>query len=186
MAVKELKALVLYWSATGNTEKVANTIVKSLEAEKVSTVVKKVADANDEELFGYDLVFLGCPSYSFLAPDPVIAWVKHKMQVHHSRNDIKLTAPRLPGKTAVTFVTYSGPHTGIREASPVGEYLGQLFEHLGFDVAAKWYVVGEFHNRPNYNTQGRLGDLTGRPNKTDLEEVENNVVKIVRALKKQA
>ncbi len=181
---KQLKTLVLYWSATGNTEKVANTIIRTLKAQGITPDVKKVGDPGEEELFDYDVVFLGCPSYSFLPPEPVIKWVKHKMELHHSRNEIKLAAPRMPGKNAVIFVTYSGPHTGIREATPVGEYLGQLFEHLGFDVAAKWYVVGEFHNRPNYNTQGRLGDLTGRPNKQDLAEVEQNVAKLVKGLAK--
>jgi len=182
MADNTLKALVLYWSASGNTEKVAGTIVKTLQAEKITPVLRKIDEADDEELFGYDVVFLGCPSYSFLPPERVIKWVKHKMDVHHQRNEIKPGAPRVPGKNAVIFVTYSGPHTGVRQATPVGEYLGQLFEQLGFDVPAKWYVVGEFHNRPVYNTQGRLGDLTGRPNKEDLAEVETSVRKLVRGL----
>ncbi len=79
---------------------------------------------------------------------------------------------KIAGKTAVVFCTYSGPHTGIKEVTPVGDYLGQFFEHIGFDVAAKWYVVGEFNGREDYSTKGKLGDVRGRPNQQDLSQVE--------------
>ena len=106
------------------------------------------------------------------------------MKLHRERGDIKLGAPEIPGKTAVIFCTYSGPHTGVREATPVGEYLGQLFEHIGFKVAAKWYTVGEFHGREEFSTKGRLGDIRGRPNAQDLAEVEGNVTRLIGSLRK--
>jgi hypothetical protein len=65
---------------------------------------------------------------------------------------------------------------------PVGEYLGQLFEHLGFRVAGKWYTVGEFHKRLDMSTQGRLGDIRGRPNDADLQQVEDNLLKLLATL----
>jgi hypothetical protein len=105
------------------------------------------------------------------------------MKVHREQGDIKLCAPKIAGKTAVVFCTYSGPHTGINEATPVGEYLGQFFEHLGFDVAAKWYVVGEFHGHEDLSTKGKLGDIRGRPNQQDLAEVESNVSKLIKSLR---
>jgi flavorubredoxin len=179
----EIKTLVLYWSATGNTAKVAMAIQQALNAEGITPVVKKVAEADGEELFQYDLVFLGTPSYSFQPPEPVLKFVKKKMELHRERGDIKLGAPVVPGKTAVVFCTYSGPHTGVREATPVGDYLGQFFEHLGFEVAAKWYIVGEFHGREELSTRGRLGDIRGRPNQTDLAEVQGNVATLIHSLR---
>jgi flavodoxin len=179
----EMKTLVLYWSATGNTKKVADAIGQSLENEGITSVMKKVAEAGGEELLQYDLVFLGTPSYSFLPPEPVIKFVKEKMKFHAERGDIKPGAPVVPGKTAVVFCTYSGPHTGVREATPVGDYLGQFFEHLGFDVAAKWYIVGEFHGSEELSTLGRLGDIRGRPNDKDLAEVKNNVSALIKSLR---
>ncbi len=178
-----LKALVIYWSATGNTEKVAKAIERALVKAGIEPVVKKIKDAGDEEFFDYDIIFIGSPSYQFLPPEPVQEFMNEKMNVHRDRGDVKLGSPRIPGKTAVIFCTYSGPHTGIGEAIPAGEYLGQFFEHIGFDVAAKWYNVGEFHGREEFSTKGRLGDIRGRPNEQDLAEVEKNVAELIASLK---
>lgn len=179
----ELKTLLLYWSATGNTEKVANTIRDTLLREGITPTVKKVANASTEELLDYDLIFLGAPSYSFQPPEPVQRLIKDKIKFHAERGDIKPGAPVIPGKTAVVFCTYSGPHTGIREATPAGDYMGQFFEHLGFQVAAKWYIVGEFHGREELSTKGRLGDIRGRPNAKDLAEIENNVLALIKSIR---
>jgi flavorubredoxin len=178
----ELKVLIIYWSATGNTEKVAIAIQQALTREGITPIIKKVAEAAAEELYNYDLVFLGAPSYQFQPPEPVLRFARDKMKLHSERGDIKPSSPRVPGKTAVVFCTYSGPHTGISEATPAGDYMGQFFEHLGFEVAAKWYVVGEFHGREELSTKGRLGDIRGRPNRQDLADVESNVSKLIKSI----
>jgi flavodoxin len=182
----EFKVLVIYWSATGNTEKVANAIQKALVCEGAEIVVKEISEAAEEELYQYDLIFLGSPSYHFLPPEQVLRFVKQKMKLHKKRGDVKPCAPKIAGKVAVVFCTYSGPHTGIKEATPVGEYLGQFFEHLGFDVVAKWYIVGEFHGQEDLSTEGKLGDIRGRPNQQDLFEVESNVSKLINSLRSKS
>ena len=88
----------------------------------------------------------------------------------------------LPRTYTVVFITYSGPHTGIKEATPAGDYLEQFFEHIGFEVAAKWYVVGEFHNSEENSTKGVLGDIRGRPNQQDLADVENKVSALLKSI----
>ncbi len=170
-----MNALIIYWSATGNTEKVASAIRSNLEEQGVDVTVVKIADAENVVLYDYDVVFMGSPSYQFLPPDPVIKFVKNKMKHHVESGDVQLCAPKRPGKTAVTFCTFSGPHTGVNEAIPVGKYLGQFFEHLGFELKGEWYTVGEFHGRPELSTKGRLGDITGRPNEEDLAEISGKV-----------
>jgi hypothetical protein len=177
-----IRTLIMYWSATGNTEKIANTIRDTLIREGITPTLKKVAEAANEELYNYELVFLGAPSYSFLPPDPVLKYTRAKMKLHRERGDIKPGAPQIPGKTALIFCTYSGPHTGIDEATPVGDYLGQFFEHIGFKVAAKWYIVGEYHGDEILSTKGRLGDIRGRPNAKDLAEVENNTLALIKSI----
>lgn len=177
-----LKALIIYWSATGNTEKVASAIQRGLVKEKVTTTLSKITEAEAEELYEYDLVFIGSPSYQFLPPKPVLQYVDNKMKHHGERGDIKLRAPKVPGKTAVIFCTYSGPHTGVSEAIPAGKYLGQFLEHIGFEVAAEWYMVGEFHGHDDFSTQGKLGDIRGRPNERDLSKVENDVRELIKSI----
>ena len=177
-----MNAIILYWSATGNTEKVANTIQSSLAKEKVTSKIVKIPEAEEIDLYEYDLVLLGCPSYQFLPPEPVQNFIKKKMKYHVEHGDIKLCAPKLPGKSAVIFCTFSGPHTGVNEAIPVGKYLGQFFEHLGFEIKGEWYTVGEFHGRTDLSTAGKLGNLIGRPNEDDLAEVERNVHELVTSI----
>ena len=178
----QLNALIIYFSATGNTEKVANAIWETLKEEKVKVNLLKVQDAAEEELYDYNLVFLGTPSHSFLPAQPVMHFINNKMKLHRERGDIKLCAPKISGKTAVVFCTYSGPHTGINEATPVGKYMGQFFEHIGFEIAAEWYVIGEFHGREENSTMGRLGNIKGRPNQQDLAEVKSDVLDLIKSI----
>ena len=173
------RALILYWSATGNTAKVAEAIAQGLEGAGIRPTRAIVLDADTIDLYDYDLVFLGCPSYSFLPPEPVLRFVKRRMDHHRKRGDIKHRAPIIPGKRAVVFVTYSGPHTGIAEAIPVGKYLGQFFAHVGFDVLDEWYVVGEFHGSEANSTMGCLGDIRGRPNADDLAQVARQAAALI-------
>jgi len=166
-----MNALIVYWSGTGNTKRVAETIHNTLKERGVNPVLKRVEDAKDEDLYHYDLVFIGTPSHMWQPPAPVLQYVKEKMEFHRKRGDIKLCAPKLPGKKAVVFVTYSVPHTGIDEAVPVGKYLGQFMAHLGFDLAGEFYIVGEFHNYEEGSIRGRLGDIRGRPYQDDLATI---------------
>lgn len=182
----EMKALVIYYSATGNTEKVANAIHEGLLKERVKSALVKVQDAAGEELYDYDLVLLGSPSIGFLPAAPMMRFIQDKMNLHLSRGDIKLCAPRMPGKTAVVFCTYSGPHTGINEATTVGKYMAQFLEHIGFGVAHEWYVVGEFRGWHEANTMGRLGDIRGRPNEEDLSVVRSDVSRLVKAARAES
>jgi len=64
------------------------------------------------------------------------------------------------------------------------KYMGQVFEHEGIRVVEEWPVVGEFPgiNDPNYNTAGRLGNVTGRPNDSDLRVIAGQVSGVLRRL----
>ena len=176
-----MKAIIIYWSATGNTKKVAETIDSTLKKNGIEGTLKTVKESKDEDLLNYDLVFIGSPSYMWAPPDPALEWVKDRMDFYRKQGTIKPGAPKLPGKRAVVFVTYSGPHTGLGEAIPAGKYLGQFLEHIGFDVLDEWYIVGEFHSSEENSTKGRLGDIRGRPNQADLENVARDVEKVLKA-----
>jgi len=81
------------------------------------------------------------------------------------------------------FCTYSGPHTGIREAIPAVLHAGQFFEHLGFRILGEWCLLGEFHGSEENSTKGRLGDIRGRPNQEDLRKAKNDTIQILSRIK---
>jgi hypothetical protein len=93
---------------------------------------------------------------------------------------IKPGAPKVPGKNALIFVTFSGPHTGMDEATPAGKYMRQFFEHLGFTVIAEWYVLSEFHGSLANSTQGRMGDIRGKPTEEDLLKIKEDTERLAK------
>jgi flavodoxin len=171
-------ALVIYWSKTGNTRKVAHAIHKGLEAAGMQVTIKEQHEAENEDFFNYDLVCIGSPSYNWHPPEPVDKYLKAEFAKYRQEGRIKPSAPKVPGKSALVFVTYSGPHTGIDEATPAGKYIGQFFEHLGFTIIAEWYVLGEFHGNLENSTLGRIGDIRGKPNQADLSKITEDVRKL--------
>ena len=76
----DTKALIVYWSDTGNTERVACTIQKALELQRVQSTLSKIPEALEEELCEYDLVFVGSPVHEMLPAEPVQRFVKEKMK----------------------------------------------------------------------------------------------------------
>jgi hypothetical protein len=177
-----MKAAVIYWSKTGNTERVAQTIIETLESAGAEVVCHRAEEAGDIDWFAYDLICLGFPSYRWRPPAPVDDLLNTKFGEYRRLGRVKVGAPRVPGKHVVVFCTYSGPHTGLDEAIPAGKYAAQFFDHLGLEVAGEWYVVGEFHGSEEASTRGRLGDIRGRPNADDLAAVHENVNQLVARL----
>lgn len=175
------KALIVYYSMTGNTEKVAMAIRQGLRRAGLEPTVKKVQEALNEELYDYDLVCLGTPVVHGLPPHPVMKFILEKGYEYRNRGLVWINRQNIPGKKAVVFVTYSGPHIGVREAIPAGRYLGQSLEHLGFETE-EWYVVAEFHGWEEANIKGRMGDIRGRPNAEDLATIAEKTVRVARSL----
>jgi flavodoxin len=172
-------ALIIYWSKTGNTEKVAYAIKLGLEDADVHVTLKKPEDAENLDYFDYDLVCVGCPSRYWHPPEQITDFLKKKHNFYRENGKIKLGAPKVGGKKAVVFITYSGSHTGLAEATPAGKYVGQFFEQIGFNVVAEWYVLSEFHGSRERSTQGRLGDLRGKPTVEQLKAIKSNANQLV-------
>jgi len=171
------KALVLYCSITGNTEKAAKSIEAGLTAGGLQTTLLKFQDAEHIDYFDYDLVCVGSPSYNWNVPQPMNEFLKKKFAYYKSIGKILPNSPRT-GKKALVFCTYSGPHTGIDEAIPAGLYMGQFFDHMGFDVLDKWYILSEFVGSEEMSTKGRMGDIRGLPTEKNLRELEDKAKKL--------
>ncbi len=182
MADEKCRALVLYWSGTGNTQKVAETIHSTLSERGVDSTILKIKPDLNVTYFDYHLVFFGVPVYENLPPKPIIRF----LQIQKSeRGTVVAAAPEKPGHFAVMFCTYGGGHTGLNESVPALKYMGQFFEHVGIRVVDEWAVVGFFRQvkDPNYNTDGRIGNIVDRPSEQDLNDIRGKVTGLLHRLK---
>ena len=175
-------ALVLYWSKTGNTKKVAFAINDGLESAGLNVSVIKITEAENIDYFDYDLVCVGFPSYQWHPPKPVANFLHDKFNAYKKQEKIKKASPKIEGKYALIFCTYSGPHTGLREATPAALYGGQFFEHLGFTVLGEWCVLSEFSGSVEFSTQGRMGNIRGKPTQEELKKIISDTKELVSDL----
>ena len=176
-----MKTLVLYDSLGGNTEKVAKGINRTLDRGGIETELIKVSEDTDPDLYDYDLLFLGSPVIAWSPTNTMRDFVMKKLREYH-KTRIQPSAPLRPGKFAVSFCTFSGTHIGENEAIPLTKWFSSFLEHLGCQVMAEWNIVGEFHKTEGSNINGRLGDIRGRPNESDLLDVENRVKGLLAGL----
>ncbi len=176
------KALILYWTHSGNTEKAARAIEAGLKSAGLQVRLSKIEDAGEVDYFDYDLVCVGGPSYNWHVPKPLDEYLKAKFAQHKKSERVRPGSPRQPGKYALVFCTYSGPHTGIDEAIPAGKYMAQFFDHIGFSVLDEWYILSEFHGHLELSTLGRMGDIRGLPSEGDLLEIQQKAHALAASL----
>lgn len=173
-----MKILNLYHSTTGNTDKIAVEIDRAIRDSGFDPETVKAGKGEmSRNIEDYDLVFVGSGVYAWLPGkelmDVLGACAKGGLKEFGGREIIMPGAPRRPGKHAVVYCSYGGSHTGVNEAVPAAKYMGQLFDHMGYEVVAEWYVVGAYRVKKllHHNTQGRLGDISDRPNEADLQDI---------------
>ena len=130
--------------------------------------------------FDYDLVCVGFPVYGFHPAEAVDQYLTGRFRRYYKEGRVVLGAPTIPGKNAIVFATFAGAHTGMTEPVPATKHVALLFEHLGFKVMDEIHVVGEYHGKIDFNTEGRLGDIRGRPNENDLAAVKQRIEELVK------
>ena len=57
------KIIVIYYSRTGNTKKMAELIAEGVKKEKVEVLIKDVLDVDPSQLLDYQAIILGSPTY---------------------------------------------------------------------------------------------------------------------------
>ncbi len=57
------KVLVIYFSRTGNTKKMAESVVEGIKNEGLEAVLKEAKGVDSEELLKYDAIAIGSPTY---------------------------------------------------------------------------------------------------------------------------
>ena len=176
------KAVIIYDSKTGNTEKVAFTIKGSIEKAGLNVSIIKVDEAKDIDFFNYDLVCIGTPIYQTEGTKQLIDYLKFRTGNYMKQGKIKLGSPKVPGKNALIFCTYSGTHTGINEAIPATKLIGQFFDHLGFTIVNELYVLSEHHRSEEESTKGRMGDIRGKPTDEELKKIAEKIEEIAKKI----
>jgi hypothetical protein len=178
-----MKILNLYFSSTGNTEKVAQRIAATVEGlgHQIDTV--KITGDREIDLLAYDVVFVGSGVYQWLPGKGLQEFIQKRLAHYAATGEIKFASPRRAGKKAVVYCTYGGAHTGVNEAVPAVKFMGQLFDHLGFEIVSEWYLIGKYPAEgrfKDFSLKGRLGDIQDRPHAADLEDVAARVTGVLR------
>jgi len=142
-----LEVLVIYYSQTGNTEKVAEALARGAEKAGASVFVKGVEDVDSSELGKYGLICIGTPVHYFRPAGKVREFLK------------KL--PNLTGKFGVAFSTHGGLGAGWSLST-----IGKALRGKGASVLGSLTTVAaNYHHRP-------LVLHKDRPNDDDLRKFE--------------
>jgi len=111
------RALVCYYSRTGNTEKMAIKIAEALNKKGLPADLKKVESLGPDDLLSYDCIIIGSPTYYGTMAWPVKKLLDESVK-HHGR---------LKGKVGGAF-TSSGNLAGGNETT-VLDILNALLIH---------------------------------------------------------
>lgn len=153
---------VLYYSATGTTKKVAETLTNTLKAEFASVSIENFdvsLPQNREKEYSFgegDLLLCGFPVYAGRVPNLLLPFVKGNIKGE--------------GALAIPFVTF-----GNRNFDDALIELKQALEASGFETVA----AGAFSCEHSFSTI--LG--AGRPDAEDLKEVASLAEKAAEKIK---
>ncbi|MDH7602527.1 MAG: NAD(P)H-dependent oxidoreductase [Armatimonadota bacterium] len=127
------KVLVVYYSRTGNTEKMANLIAEGIKAGGVDVDVKRVEQTTPEDLLNYDGIVAGSPTYY-----GSMAWELKKLfdesVRYHGRLDGKVgaafsSAANIGGGNETTILDILNAmliHGMIIQGDPQGDHYGRV------------------------------------------------------------
>ncbi|MBN1620045.1 NAD(P)H-dependent oxidoreductase [candidate division WOR-3 bacterium] len=76
------KILIVYYSRTGNTEKMAHLIAEGLKSGCAEADVRKVEDISVEELVNYDGIIVGSPVYYGSMASPIKKFFDDSIVLH--------------------------------------------------------------------------------------------------------
>ncbi len=89
------KALIIYYSETGNTEKMAKYIEEGIKKEGIDVETKKVKATKPDELLKADAIIIGSPTYYGSMAAPIKELLDESVKFHG----------RLEGKSGAAFTS---------------------------------------------------------------------------------
>ena len=127
------KVLIGYYSETGNTEKMAKEIEKTIKGEGLEVVNKKIEDIAVDELLDYDAIVIGSPTYY-----GTLAWLVKKLLDESVKFHVKLkgkigaaftSAGNIGGGNETTILSILEAfliHGMIVQGDPKGDHYGPV------------------------------------------------------------
>ncbi len=173
----KLKILITYFSNTGNTEKLANSMKEGLTEHDVNII--PVKEVEPKTLNSYDIVFLGSGVYASRTDKSVLALIKKAV-------------PDLPAKLAyfcthASLKLYQTPFKRINNIAKehnceiIGEF-DCVGENLGIPLETQ---LGMLEKLPEDQKQKAIKDMEkniGRPNEIDLENAKDFAISLIKNL----
>lgn len=156
---KNMNILITFFSATGNTKRIADVIHKKLSDLDYSVTMVDITSYSSRKkeipIDQYDVAFFGFPIYSMRAPRVCREWLQ-----------------TLDGKgmKCSVFFTYGG-----FEKNPAHYFIKKLLEKQNFTLVS----TAEFLGAHTFNHSGWKA-VMDRPNQSDFEVAEEYVMKTVR------
>lgn len=76
------KVLIVYYSKTGHTEKMANAVEEAIKQEGIEVVKKRVEDVQVDELLEFDGIIIGSPTYYGIMAWPIKKLIDESVKFH--------------------------------------------------------------------------------------------------------
>lgn len=89
------RVLLIYYSKTGHTEKMANAVEEAIKQEGPEVVKKKAEETNVEELLNFDGIVIGSPTYYGTMAWPIKKLIDESVKFHG----------KLTGKVGAAFAS---------------------------------------------------------------------------------
>ncbi|MCX8082017.1 MAG: NAD(P)H-dependent oxidoreductase [bacterium] len=111
------KVLIIYYSSTGNTRKMAHLIEEGVKEEDVDVEVKNVENAEIKDLLSVDGIIIGSPTYYGTMAAPVKEFLDESVAIHG----------KLDGKVGAAFS--SSANIGGGNETTITDILNALLIH---------------------------------------------------------
>lgn len=175
-----MNTLIVYFSITGNTEKLAVYLSEMLKDKGLQFDLKKTDQVDDSELNKYDTFFIGSPCYFYDLTNPI-----KKLLTNLSGLENKKLFMFVTHATDVTESSYAVWAAGC-EKSYNDIFKNNQHENLGF-----YHCKGKPHkliesfiksqvfkdNKPGWHEFKQ--DMKNHPNNTDLDQFGTTIINVV-------
>jgi NAD(P)H dehydrogenase (quinone) len=127
------KAIVIYYSRTGNTAKMAESVAQGMEKGGLSAEVKKVENVSPGDLLKYDAIVIGSPTYYGTMASQIKKLLDETVEFH-GRLDGKVGAAfsssaNVGGGNETTILDVLNAmliHGMVIQGDPVGDHYGPV------------------------------------------------------------